>query len=264
MKMKYEDLARLKIDIQTSNDKNFLELAILFDKPEFLAYLPKIRKRYDIEKPIKSSEYRQVLDRLENSKETKFDFSIYENARQLIDFIDDNAVWGNDIEHELDNNYRHIVTDANILCYLFHRPPFFADAIEEVIFYGSVDGDNFKATSYAVVENDMISSTPAYFQLPQAAILITPTSTDNEIKEQAQKIRGMYQSDKRLSYYAPRIDKVNQIRLYREWYWKSISGKRNQEILDDWTNNLDRDQNSDMDESRISKGISYYKKLLLI
>jgi hypothetical protein len=150
------------------------------------------------------------------------------------------------------------------LCYLFHRPPNFADAIEEAILGGDVDGDLFKSTSFAVIENDMILSTPGYFQLPQAAILVTPTSTDNDIKEQAQKIRGMYQSDKRLSYYAPRVEKVNQIRLYREWYWKSISGKRNQEILNDWTNNPDRDPDADMDESRISKGIFYYKKLLLI
>ena len=264
MKMKYEDLARLKIDIQTTNDKNFLELAILFDKPEFLAYLPKIRKRYGIEKPIQSSEYRQILDRLENSKETKFDFSLYENARELIDFIDDNAVWGNDIEHELDNDYRHLVTDANILCYLFHRPPFFADVIEEVIFYGSVDGDNFKATSYAVVENDMISSTPAYFQLPQAAILITPTSTDLEIKEQAQKIRQLYKSDKRLSYYLPRIDKVNKIRAYREWYWQHLAGKTYVQISTDWMDNSDNPSDSGSDENRVLKGVAYYKKLLSI
>ena len=264
MKMKYEDLARLKIDIQTSNDKNFLELAILFDKPEFLAYLPKIRKRYDIEKPIQSSEYRQVLNRLENSAETKFDFSIYDNAQELIDFINDNAVWGNEIEFELDNDYRHLVTDANILCYLFHRPPFFADAIEEVIFYGSVDGDNFKATSYAVVENDMISSTPAYFQLPQAAILITPTSTDLEIKEQAQKIRQLYKSDKRLSYYLPRIDKVNKIRAYREWYWQHLAGKTYVQISTDWMDNSDDPSDSGSDENRVLKGVAYYKKLLSI
>lgn len=266
MRMTDEDLLRLKIDIQTDNDRNFLELAILFDKPEFLAYLPKIRRKYGIKKPLLSNEYRPTLEKLENSEETKFDFSTYENAQELIDFINDNAVWGNEIEYELDNDYKHLVTDANILCYLFHRPPFFADAIEEVIFYGSVDGDNFKATSFAVVENDMISSTPAYFQLPQAAILITPTSTDLEIKEQAQKIRDLYQSDKRLSYYLPRVDKVNKIRAYREWYWQHLAGKRYVDIAEEWSKE-DREIDSNesgSDENRILKGVAYYKKLLSI
>src|SRR3989344_4839058 len=107
MKMKYEDVARLKIEIHTTNDRNFLELAILFDKPEFLAYLLKIRKKYGFE-PTTPDQYKLIQDKLEQSEETKFNFSTYENAQELIDYINDNAVWGNDIEHELNNNYKHL------------------------------------------------------------------------------------------------------------------------------------------------------------
>lgn len=261
--MKYEDLVRLKADIQTTNDRNFLELAILFDKPEFLAYLPKIRAKYGFE-PTTPNQYGIIQEKLEQSEETKFDFSSYENPQELIDFVNDNAVWGNDIEHELADNYKHLITDTNILCYLFHRPPNFADAIEEAILGGEVDGDIFKSTSFAVIENDMILSTPGYFQLPQAAILITPTSTDNDIKEQAQKIRGMYQSDKRLSYYMPRIDKVNKIRAYREWYWQHLAGKTYAQISSEWMDKSNDPSDSGSDENRILKGVAHYKKLLLI
>lgn len=263
MSMQYVDLARLKVEIHTTNDRNFLELAILFDKPEFLAYLPKIRAKYGFE-PTTPDQYRAIQEKLEQSEETKFDFSSYDNPHELIDFVNDNAVWGNDVEHELTDNYKHLITDTNILCYLFHRPPNFADAIEEAILGGDVDGDIFKSTSFAVIENDMISSTPGYFQLPQAAILITPTSTDNDIKEQAQKIRGMYQSDNRLSYYMPRIDKVNKIRAYREWYWQHLAGKTYAQISSDWMENSNDPSDSGSDENRVLKGVAHYKKLLLI
>lgn len=74
MKMKYEDLTRLKIDVQTDNDRNFLELATLFDKPEFLEYLPKIRKKYKIDPLVKIEEYDQLMDEYFKGKESKFDF----------------------------------------------------------------------------------------------------------------------------------------------------------------------------------------------
>lgn len=261
--MQYEDLARLKVEIHTTNDRNFLELAILFDKPDFLAYLPKIRKKYGFES-VTPNKYLSIQEKLEKSEETNFDFSTYENPQKLIDFINDNAVWANDIEHEPNNNYKHLITDTNILCYLFHRPPNFANVIEEAILGGDVDGDIFKPTSFAVVENDMIVSTFAYFQLPQAAILITPTSTDTEIKEQTQKIRGMYQSDIRLSYYRPRIDKVNKIRAYREWYWQHLAGKTYAQISSEWMDKSDDSSDSGSDENRVLKGVAHYKKLLLI
>lgn len=264
MKMQYEDLARLKIDIHTTNDRNFLELAILFDKPEFLAYLPKIRRKYGFD-PVTPDQYGLIQERLEQSEETIFDFSTYENPQELIDFINDNAVWGNDIQHEPEDNYKHLITDTNILCYLFHRPPNFAEAIEEAILGGGVNRDIFKSTSFAVIENNMIVSTLGYFQLPQAAILITPTSTDKEIKEQAQKIRSMYQSDKKLSYYLPRIDKVNKIRTYREWYWQHLAGKTYAQISSDWMDNPNIDSSdSGSDENRVLKGVTHYKKLLQI
>ena len=73
MKMKYEDLVGLKINVQTNNDRNFLELATLFDKPEFLGYLPKIRKKYQIDPLVNLEDFDQVMDNYFKSKKSNFD-----------------------------------------------------------------------------------------------------------------------------------------------------------------------------------------------
>lgn len=264
MSMKNEDLIRLKIGIQADNDRNFLELAILFDKPEFLQYLPKIRNKYYIDTLIKPENFWQQMDEYNESKESKFDFSIYDNATALIEYGNKNSIWTSEIQNEQLTTYQHLDTDANILCYIFHRPPHFANLITEAIVCGIVDGNMFRTTSSEVIENNLATQTTAPFQLPFAAIVLSPTSTDIEIKEQIRKARNLYKTDSRLKYYVPRIDQVNQIRLYRDWYWKSLANKQNTEILKEWADDPSRDPNTDMDESRISKGIASYKNLLLI
>ena len=264
MSMKNEDLLRLKIDIQTKNDRNFLELAILFDKPEFLKYLPKIRGKYKIDPLVKLGEYEQLMDEYFKSEESKFDFSTYDNTKELIEYANKNVVWYEEIEDADMTMYQKLDTEAAILCYLFQRPPYFADPIKQAILCGVVDGDLFATTSNTIVEQDTLYSTTGHFQLPQIAILISPTSTDMEIKEQIRRARGLFKTDPKLSYYIPRIDQVNQIRLYREWYWKSLADIKNTKILAEWVKNPNRDPDSDMDESRISKGISHYRTLLSI
>ncbi|KKT47425.1 MAG: hypothetical protein UW37_C0008G0025 [Candidatus Gottesmanbacteria bacterium GW2011_GWA2_44_17] len=62
--MKIEDLSKLKIDIQTKDDTSFLELAIFFDKPEFLQMLPQFRKDYGIDPLIKSDKFYDKIDEL--------------------------------------------------------------------------------------------------------------------------------------------------------------------------------------------------------
>lgn len=262
--MKNEDLTHLKIDVQTTNDRNYLELAILFDKPKFVEYLPKIRKKYGIGHLVKLEEYDQLMDDYFKSTESKFDFSTYENVKELTEYANKNVVWYEEIEDADMNRHQQLDTDAAILCYIFHRPPYFSEPIKQAILCGMVNGDLFDTTSTTIIEQDMLYSTTGHFQLPQLAILISPTSTDIEIKEQIWKARDMFKSDPKLSYYIPRVDQVNQIRLYRDWYWKSLADVKNKEILDGWSSNPNREPNSDMDESRISKGIAHYKKLLTI
>jgi hypothetical protein len=261
--MKQSDLNKLRIEILTNNDRNFLELAILFDKPEFLEYLPKIRKKYSINSLHRLEEYEQLLDKHFKSNESKFDFSTYENAKELIEYANKNVVWYEEIEDTGMTMYQQLDTDASILCHLFHRPPYFAEPIKQAILCGAVNGDLFDTTSSTIVEQDMLYSTTGHFQLPQVAILISPTSTDIQIKEQVRRARKLFATNEKLSYYKPRIDKANKIRAYREWYWKHLEGKTYVQISTEWMDNPNiENTDSGSDDNRVLKGVAYYKKLL--
>lgn len=259
--MKHSDVLHLKIEIKTKSDTNFLELAILLDKPEFLTYLPKIRHKYGFEKLRPLSEYYgRLINKFSTGEQVKFDFSTYENAQKLIDYANTNAICSDGIEDEELHLSQRLDIEANILCYLFHRPPHFASSIVEAIVCGAVEGDLFKSTSAEILENNTILSTTAPFQLPQAAIVVTPTSTDLDIIRELGIIRNLYKTDSKLSYYKPRTDKVNRIRAYREWYWLRLAGKKYSKISDDWIDTHPND--SVLDENVIYKGVAQYKKLL--
>ncbi len=73
MKIKDSDLLKLKVNIKTKNDTNFLELAILFDKPELLQILPQFRKEYSLEELVKLDKYTEAINALE-SKSGKINF----------------------------------------------------------------------------------------------------------------------------------------------------------------------------------------------
>lgn len=266
MKMKYEDLLRLKIDIQTDNDRNFLELAILFDKPEFLEWMPKIRKKYDLE-TIAPDQYWEVYEELSddpvNPKKTQdeFDLSLYKDVEGLSDYL---------IVHESffpigggQDKYQQLETDAAILCHIFKRPPYFIQSIIKAIICGAVDGGDFSSTNIYVTENDLLLTSSGGLAAPQVVVSISPSSTDLEIKEQVAQARHLLKTDKRLTYYKPRIDLVSRIRHYREWYWQHLTGITYKQISQEWTYNPKRIRSeSDYDEIRIGRGVALYKKLL--
>ena len=266
MKMKYEDLLRLKIDIQTTNDRNFMELAILFDKPEFLEWLPKIRDKYNLQ-TVAPDKYWEVYGELSDDPEKprksldEFDMSLYKDVDGLSDYLIVNESYfpiggGQD-------KYQQLETDAAILCHVFKRPPYFIESIIKAIICGSVDGTDFTPTIIHVVENGLLMITTAGLAAPQVVISISPSSTDLEIKEQVAKARHLLKTDKRLTYYKPRIDLINRVRHYREWYWQHLAGKTYKQISQDWTDNPKRIKSeSDYDEIRIGRGVTMYKKLL--
>lgn len=260
--MKNEDLVKLKIDIQTNDDTNFLELAILLDKPKFLRLLPQLRKDYGIERLIDLKDYYRKTDSFKNSKKAKLNFSKYQNSKKLIEYARKNNTGFDDIEDEMDL-FQLLDTETNLLCYIFKRPPYFSESIKQAILCNAVNDDCFKTTSVEVIEHDAVLSTTGSFQLPQVAILISPTSTDIKIENAIYSARKLFRTDRRLSYYKPRTDKVDRICSYREWYWQKIEGKKLVDIAKDWLSRPDVDPNdSGSDASVISKGISRYKNLL--
>lgn len=228
----------------------------------FLEWLPKIRDKNNFDSTIPLNQYDEVTNSYYDFDRRQFDISLYENIEGLTKFTKQNETWFNDDEMDL---YQRLETDAAILCYFFKRPPYFTTPIVQAILCDAVDGDSFHPTLYHIVENDWLNTTTGSFQLPQIVISVSPTSTDLEIKKQVMFARHLLKTDKRLSYYKPRVDKVNKIRAYREWYWQHLAGKTYVQISTDWMDNSNVDSSdSGSDENRVLKGVAYYKKLLLI
>ena len=63
-------------------------------------------------------------------------------------------------------------------------------------------------------------------------------------------------TDKRLSYYRPRVDVTPNIRKYRGWYWERIKGKTGKQIADEWPNS---EIVTDLD---VFKAVKIYSQLL--
>ncbi|OGG31528.1 hypothetical protein A3A63_01090 [Candidatus Gottesmanbacteria bacterium RIFCSPLOWO2_01_FULL_46_9] len=247
--MKIEDLLSLKIDIQTKDDTNFLELAIFFDKPEFLQMLPQFRKDYGIDRLIDPDKYPDRISELDK-RTSKINFSKYRNSKEWIKSSPD-------IDQEMDI-YQMLDTEANLICYQFKRPPCFVEAVKQAVFCGSVEGDWLGTTSIEVIESGIPLNASA-FQLPQMAILISPTTTYKTLKNSFQIAQSMYKTNPKLSYFQPRVDFVNNIRKYREWYWQRIELKTYQMIADEWLTEHENENTTYLD---VLKAVKIYKKLL--
>lgn len=257
--MKNEDLLKIKIDIQTKNDTNFLELAIFFDKPEFLQMLPQFRKDYGIDQLIDFDKYTDTMNALDK-RIGKINFPKYQKPKQLIEYAKKNQLLlTEDIEDEIDL-YQRLDTEANLVCYQFKRPPCFTEAVKQAIFCGAVEGDFLSSTSVEVLEGGLLKDASC-FQLPQLAILISPTTTYDTLKKSFRIAQTIYKDDPKLSYFKPRIDFVNNIRKYRFCYWERLTSKTYEKIADDWVNKqLPKEDMTTYLE--VMRGVKIYKNLL--
>jgi len=260
--MKDEDLLKLRIDIRAKNNLAFQEIALLVDKTEFLQLLPLLRKDFGIKELVSLGKFMdKAYDEPFYSKERKkVNFSKYKNANKLKEFAKDNEIMATSggLEEEMDL-FQLIATEVNLVCMQFQRPPYFADMVRQAIFCGAANEDCFKSTSAQVIEKDVAFSTAGYFQLPQMAIFISPTTTYEELKIAFREANGLYNTDKRLIYYLPRVDTVSNIRKYRLWYWERLKGKKYQQMADEWFEKHETEAITDID---VIKGVRTYKKLL--
>lgn len=254
-----EDLLKLKIDIQTRDDSNFLELAIFFDKPEFFQVLQQFRKDYGIDQLIDLDKYTDTINKLDK-KGGKINFSKYQKPKLLIKYAKKNQLLlTEDIEDEMDL-YQRLDTEVNLVCYQFKRPPYFAEAVKQAIFCGAVEGDFLSSTSVEVLEGGLLKDASC-FQLPQLAILISPTTTYETLKSSFQIAQTLYKTDTKLSYFRPRVDFVNNIRKYRFSYWERLTGKTYEKIADDRVNKqLPKEDTTTYLE--VMRGVRIYTKLL--
>lgn len=253
--MKIEDLLKLKIDIQTKDDTSFLELAILFDKPEFLQMLPQFRKDYDIDQVLDPDKFYKRVNNLDN-KTAKINFSKYQKRKELLRIAKENH-WN--IQEEMDM-YQMLDTEANLVCYQFKRPPYFDEAVKQAIFCGCFEGDSLGTTSVEIIEDGRLLNV-SDFQLPQVAILVSPTTTHKTLQSSFQVAQMLYKTNPKLSYFQPRVDFVNNIREYRYFYWKRLKGITYKQIADDWRiKELPKEDMTTYLE--VMRGVKIYTKLL--
>lgn len=264
MKKIEEDLLKLKIFIDSSSDNNFQEMALFVDNPEFLLLLPKLRKDFELDKLLSMRDFDDKaygpID--DNNKKKKIDFSKYRDPEALISFAKQNetTIAIGDIKEEMDF-WQFIDNEINLVCLQFKRPTYFRTVVRQAIFCGQVNNEYFRPTSIEIIEGDTVTSTIAYFQLPQLAIFISPTTTYEDIKGAFGVARSLFKSEKELSYYKPKTDFVNNIRQYRHFYWERLKGKTYQKIADDYVESkLPAQYNTTYQD--VIKGVKIYKKLL--
>lgn len=263
MKKINEDLLKLKIFIDSSSDSNFQEIALFIDNPEFLRLLPKLREDFEIDKLIPASEFeKKVFDEpYDIKKQKKINLSKYKNPKYLKSFAKEHmSQYSIDLDEEMDY-CQFLDTETSLVCLQFQRPPYFIPIIKQAIFCGLVNDLYFDPTSIEIIENDIVESTTACFALPRAAISISPTTTYEKVKEAFREAQKLYKTDKRLSYYKPRLDFVNNIREYREWFWERREEKTYQKIADDYVESKLPAQYSTTYQDVI-KGVKIYEKLL--
>jgi len=259
MRIKKNDkayLQDLKIDIRTNRDDYYQEISLLFDKPTFLNLLPKLRSYYKVVNLIPVEEYKDYdfpdFEDLFGGGDAKIDISKYKKIGVLKESLPD--FYGEII----DNRELPLVleNECYLLCYEFNRPPYFYDVIRQSIYCGVVTDDNFKPTKIEIIESGGLWFGPT---LPPIAIFVSPSSTYEDVKEEFRKAKELMKTDKRLSYYQPRIDLTPNIRKYREWYWKRIEGDTYQKIANEWVQKHETENTTYLD---VLKAVKTYEKLL--
>jgi len=253
-------LKNLKIDIHTKNDIFFQDLALLFDKEEFLKMLLPLRKTYQVSKLTPLDDFEDFLNMeergwfIENTK-GKIDLSKYSRIKEVktefpefYDFIHSSK---NILPEVLD-------AECSLICYEFKRPPYFIDVIKQAIFCGAVDDTYFKPTEAKSVDFPAMGAWPS---LNQIAIFVSPISTYEDVDAELRKAKEMMKSDEWFSYYQIHSDTTPNIRKYREWYWQYLDKDTTLEnIATNWASTHENDR--DVIYIDISKGIKSYKRLL--
>lgn len=257
MKIRKNDKAYLqdfKIDIKTQNDVYYQELALLFDKPNLLNLLSNLRTTYGIVNLFPISDIDKLTDIYfrQNLRLVTIDLSKYSKTNELKESFPDFY------EFICNKNDMPIMLDAecNLICFEFNRPTYFVESIEQAIFCGAVDDKHFKPTEAKVVN---FGEMGAWETFERIAIFVSPTSTYEEVKEEFRKAKDLMKTDKRLSYYRPRVDVTPNIRKYRNWYWERIKGKTYQQIADEWVNQYENEMTTDID---VLKAVKTYTNLL--
>lgn len=256
-------LLDLKIDIQTDNDLYFQELAIFFDKPALLAFLPYLRKRFKINNRFTLDEYEEAYDSYEHENhfvdtKLKLDELRYSKIKMVKEFLYPFY----DLLTARDKTMPELLeAECGLICYEFGRPPYFIEPIKQALFCGATNAFLFKPTTLAIVDHYLCSEWPS---LPQLAIYVAPSTTYDDLEREFRSAREVMSKNEMFNYYKSRLDTAPKIRRSRQWYWQHIHGDTYEKIAFKWTKEHFDDETDKTTYVTVQKSNQNYVKLLNI
>lgn len=265
MKMKNEnkDLLDLKLEIiDNGSTIIFQEIALLIDKPEYLRLIDKIRGEYNLYKPelTDNADYFDLVLMFDRSKRKSINLLKYKSLKRF--------------KETLPKNYDDVMTfskdcsgmimaqaEAMLICFEFGRPFYFVPIILQSILCSDVDCKYLQHTK-AVLYDDNDALFRDLIKSPKVVIEVSPHTTDEQVKQARKESKKIFDTDPRFKYLNKKPDYINEIKKYRYWYWKRLTGIKYVEIAKDWDKMNSYSAHCSTHQHAIMKGVKKYIKLL--
>lgn len=225
----------MKIDINIKNDKHFLDIATLIDQPDFIQWVEKLRKKWNLTKRYKTGEYKEFYG----------------------------FIWG---QNEEENRWNNFLKDVQRMRTAFKKSLNFDTVIIYAIAFNQIPSHAYK-TCYIRAE-PLDPSEAGSDEYSFSIVISTETTRDEILKEFSKFKNGLAgKMDPQLEGYEwdvfptekIRDHKAGNIKRDRDWYWlKTNEGMSYNDILKQEI----RNGNNLIDRDLIVKAIKTYKNRL--
>lgn len=224
----------MKIDIEAITDKQYKDIAILIDRPDFINAVEQIRIKWRLSKRYKLDEYGEFYDFICQSKTD-------------------------------DKRWAEFLKDVHHLRYIFKKTPNFDDVIMFAIGFDKIPSHAYK-TCY--LEAEPLDPSGKNGDEYKFQIVFSPETTRDEILEEFRKFKNGVAGKTDLEGYEwdvfpdkKIVDNTSpNIKRDREWYWLHQGGDMSyKEIFEKSVS----ENIAPEDRSGIVNAIKAYKKRLI-
>jgi len=232
MKIINEDLLKLKIEVLVRNKIRFQDIVLMVDRPKFLKEIEEIRKLLKIQGSMKDIDPQRK------------GAGVWQLAYR--EWVKKNPVKAKLLKQELNKL-------LNKLKYLFY----YSRDIAQAILFGVV------VDICPSVPPVKIFTPNSTIPCPTVAILPTPRTTYDEVKEALRHAKKIYKQWPELKTVKT-PDTYSNIRKYRYWYWERLiiengKPKKYNEIAKEWCKKHEKENTTYIE---VIKGVKEYKNLL--
>jgi hypothetical protein len=212
-----------KIDIQITDDKEYIDIATLVDKQKFLVAVERLRKKWGLGQTIPPEGYLAWKEKLYKGRRARIG-----EQKQLIKKFSKNG-YGAEDPDGYDEAIARVMPDLDFECDIrdlrlfFNRPETFDIAIAYAVVCGVVPDNKYTSTYHGATHGpgdmDLLE------KRDRVAIFVTPQTRSTELKEVMDDIRA--NTFNRKGWVIPRysLDKqkaTSNIKRDRRWYWKHL------------------------------------------